>query len=103
MIAPVAAPRSLVLCGGGITGAMYEFGALHALDHACGGKFLSTQYDVYVGTSGGAVVAALMANGVSPAEVGRAILHNSDDPLNFRQEDIVRIDWREIRHSFVKG
>jgi len=103
MSAPAAAPRSLVLCGGGITGAMYEFGALHALDHACGGKFSSTQYDVYVGTSGGAVVAALMANGVTPAEVGRAILHNSDDPLNFRQDDIVRIDWREIRHSFVKG
>ena len=103
MSAPAAAPRSLVLCGGGITGAMYEFGALHALDHACGGKFSSTQYDVYVGTSGGAVVAALMANGVTPAEVGRAILQNSDDLLNFRQEDIVRIDWREIRHSFVKG
>ena len=75
MSAMAAAPRSLVLCGGGITGAMYEFGALHALDHACGGKFSSTQYDVYVGTSGGAVVAALMANGVTPAEVGRAILH----------------------------
>jgi len=101
--APGPSPRSLVLCGGGITGAMYEFGALHALDHATAGQFSSTAYDVYVGTSGGAVVAALMVNGVTPAEVGRAILHNSDDPLNFRQEDIVRIDWKEIRHSFLKG
>jgi predicted acylesterase/phospholipase RssA len=82
---------------------MYEFGALHALDHATNGQFPSTGYDIYVGTSGGAVVAALMANGVTPAQVGRAILHNSDDLLNFRQEDIVRIDWKEIRHSFLKG
>ena len=99
MTAATGSPRSLVLCGGGITGAMYEFGALHALDHACGGKFSSTQYDVYVGTSGGAVVAALMANGVTPAEVGRAILHNSDDLLNFRQEDVVVLDSDDVRAS----
>jgi predicted acylesterase/phospholipase RssA len=98
-----SSPRSLVLCGGGITGAMYEFGALHALDHACGGQLLSTGFDIYVGTSGGAVVAALMANGVTPAEVGRAILGNRPEPLNFRQDDIVQIDWKEIRQSLGRA
>jgi predicted acylesterase/phospholipase RssA len=96
-------PRSLVLCGGGITGAMYEFGALHALDHACGGELLSTSFDIYVGTSGGAVVAALMVNGVTPGDVGRAILGNRPEPLNFRQDDIVQIDWKEIRQSIGRA
>jgi predicted acylesterase/phospholipase RssA len=82
---------------------MYEFGALHALDHACGGALLSTGFDIYVGTSGGAVVAALMANGVTPAEVGRAILGNRPEPLNFRQDDIVQIDWKEIRQSLGRA
>jgi predicted acylesterase/phospholipase RssA len=90
-------PLSLVLCGGGITGAMYEFGALHALDHLISGGRRVTDFDIYVGTSAGAIVAALLANGVPPGEVGRAILRNSDGPLNFRQEDIVQLDWRDLR------
>jgi predicted acylesterase/phospholipase RssA len=94
------APLSLVLCGGGITGAMYEFGALHALDHLLSGSRRVTDFDFYVGTSAGAIVAALMANGVPPGEVGRAILRNTDGPLNFRQEDIVQLDWRDLRAAF---
>ena len=30
---------SLILSGGGITGAMYEFGALQAIDHFIAGPF----------------------------------------------------------------
>ncbi len=63
---------SLVLSGGGITGAMYEFGALQALDHFFEGSFTVNDFDIYVGTSGGAIVAALLANGVPPGEIGRA-------------------------------
>jgi len=96
---PPGGPLSLVLCGGGITGAMYEFGALQALDHFLGGSFTVNDFDIYVGTSGGAVVAALLASGVAPGDVGRAIVHNSDSLLNFRQEDIVEIDWREMRKA----
>ena len=68
-------PRiSLLLAGGGITGAMYEFGALQALDHFFAGTYSVNKFDIYVGTSAGAIVAALMANGVSPGEVGRSII-----------------------------
>ena len=94
---------SLVLAGGGITGAMYEFGALQALDHFFGGSFTVNDFSIYVGTSAGAVVGALMANGVSPGEVGRAIIHNTDSPLNFKQEDIVALDWPEIKASLLKA
>jgi NTE family protein len=94
---------SLVLGGGGITGAMYEFGALQALDHFFAGSFRVNDFDVFVGTSGGAVVAALMANSVPPGEVGRSIIHNTDSPLNFKQDDILEIDWREIRSSVMRA
>ncbi len=94
---------SLVLSGGGITGAMYEFGALQALDHFLAGSFRVNDFDIFVGTSGGAVVAALMANGVPPGEVGRAIIHNTESTLNFKQEDILEIDWKELRASVVRA
>jgi NTE family protein len=96
-------PLSLVLCGGGITGAMYEFGALHALDHLLGRNRRVTSFDIYVGTSGGAVVAALLANGVAPGEVGRAILRNSPGPLNFKQEDIIQLDWHDLRAAMWRA
>jgi len=94
---------SLVLAGGGITGAMYEFGALQALDHFFAGSFTVNDFDIYVGTSGGAVVAALIANGVPPGEVGRAIIHNTESLLNFKQDDILEIDWQEIKSSLLKA
>jgi len=94
---------SLVLAGGGITGAMYEFGALQALDHFFAGSFRVNDFDIFVGTSGGAVVAALMANRVPPGEVGRAIIHNTDHPLNFKQDDILEIDWQEIKRSLLRA
>jgi predicted acylesterase/phospholipase RssA len=94
---------TLILMGGGITGAMYEFGALQALDHFFSGSFTVNDFDIYVGTSGGAVVGALMANGVSPGEIGPAIIHNTDSVLNFKQEDILEVDWGEVKASLGKA
>lgn len=53
-----------MLAGGGITGFLYEVGVLTALD-GLAGRALSNDFDVYVGTSAGAVLAALLANGGS--------------------------------------
>ncbi len=94
---------SMILCGGGITGAMYEFGALQALDHFFAGSFTVNDFGSYVGTSAGAVVAALMANGVPPRDVGRAIVGNADDLLNFKQDDILTVNPKEIKGSIVRG
>lgn len=95
-------PLSLVLAGGGITGAMYEFGALHALDHFLSDGLRVTDFDIFVGTSAGAVVATLVANGVSPQAVGRAILESADSPLNFRQEDVVQLDGNDVKASIKR-
>ena len=84
--------RALVLVGGGITGAMYEFGCLRAFDDFFEGSFSSLDFDIYIGTSAGAVVATLMVNGVSPAFVMDVIATSRRHPLNFRHEDIFRFE-----------
>ncbi len=49
---------ALVLGGGGFTGGMYEIGALRALDLLAVNSTVN-DFDVYVGTSAGAFIAAL--------------------------------------------
>jgi NTE family protein len=58
---------ALVCAGGGVTGAVYEIGCLRALDELLGRSVLDL--DLYVGISGGAVVASLTAAGISPGEM----------------------------------
>jgi NTE family protein len=58
---------ALVLGGGGFTGGVYEIGALRALDLLAVDSTVN-EFDVYVGTSAGAMIAALAANGVTPRD-----------------------------------
>ena len=58
----------IALAGGGPLGAIYEIGALVALEKALKGLTL-TDLDVYVGVSSGGFVAAGLANGISPREM----------------------------------
>jgi predicted acylesterase/phospholipase RssA len=76
--------RALVLAGGGVIGGMYEVGALAALDETLPG-FRANDFDLYVGSSAGSVVAALMANGVRPRELYAILDEERDDPLNFNR------------------
>lgn len=67
-------PRiGLALAGGGPEGAVYEIGALRALDEAIEGLDLN-QLDLYVGVSAGAFIGACLANGLTPAQMCRAIV-----------------------------
>jgi predicted acylesterase/phospholipase RssA len=59
---------ALVCGGGGLTGGVFELGALRALDRALGGGVLA-DLDCYVGASAGALVATLMAAGASPEDM----------------------------------
>ncbi len=79
--------RALVLAGGGVIGGMYEVGALAALDEALPG-FCCNDFDLYVGSSAGAVVGSLMANGVRPQDLFRILDEERDDPLNFSRASI---------------
>jgi len=56
---------ALVLAGGGLTGAVYEIGALRAINDLLTDRTVN-DFDIYVGTSAGALVGALLANGITP-------------------------------------
>lgn len=82
---------ALVLAGGGITGFLYEVGVLTALDELAG-RALSNDFDVYVGTSAGAVLAALLANAAHAAEIFAAMTQNeAGSPFYFESRDILGV------------
>lgn len=82
-----ARTRALVLAGGGVTGGMYEVGALAALDERLP-RFRANDFDLYVGSSAGAVVATLMANGIRPADLYQILDEEREDPLNFHRGSV---------------
>jgi predicted acylesterase/phospholipase RssA len=79
---------ALVLGGGGITGAAYQLGVLNAMN-AMSASASVNDFDLYVGTSAGAVIASCLANGITPEDL---ILANLDD----ERSSLPRIDADEI-------
>jgi len=87
---------ALVLGGGGFTGGVYEIGALRALDLLAVDRTVN-QFDIYVGTSAGAMIAALAANGVTPEQMMRGL--NEDVAQPFPEVDfgmLLRPNYREF-------
>jgi predicted acylesterase/phospholipase RssA len=86
---------ALVLSGGGIPGWMYEIGALTALDEFFLDGFSTARFDIYVGTSAGASVAALLASGIRPRAVYDAIMQEAPSTFNFARRDVYGFGTRE--------
>jgi NTE family protein len=79
---------------------VYEIGALRALDLLAVGRTVN-QFDVYVGTSAGAMIAALAANGVTPEQMMRAV----DSRQGFQDVDfgsLLRPNYREFVSKGVR-
>ncbi|HRD95412.1 MAG TPA: patatin-like phospholipase family protein [Rubrivivax sp.] len=82
---PQTRPRvGLALAGGGPLGAIFEIGALCALEEAVRELDLNA-LDGYVGVSAGGVVAAGLANGMTPRQLCTAFIEN-DGP----RSDIIK-------------
>jgi NTE family protein len=93
---PQHGKTALVLAGGGLTGAVYEIGTLRAIDDLLVDRTVN-DFDIYVGTSAGALVAALLASGLSPETMLQSIAGDSDVPPITR-EDMFRINgWDLLR------
>ncbi|HLC42137.1 MAG TPA: patatin-like phospholipase family protein [Methylomirabilota bacterium] len=80
--------RALALAGGGVTGGMFEVGCLAALDQALPG-FRTNEFDIYIGTSSGSLVASLVANGVTPEALAQTISSGSLDPYNLKRHHVL--------------
>ena len=59
---------ALVLSGGAVTGGAFKLGGLAALDDCFTSRKI-VDFDVYVGLSAGAFLAAPLASGISPGEL----------------------------------
>jgi len=89
-----ASKIALVCAGGGVTGAVYEIGCLRALDEILGPKL--RELDLYVGISGGAFVASLLAAGVSPREMYDEAILPSRGTLGAASADVFRWSGPEL-------
>lgn len=77
-----SSPRvALALAGGGPLGAVYEIGALCALEESLEG-IAFTRLDHYVGVSAGGFIAAGLANGISPRELCASFIENRSHRLD---------------------
>ena len=86
---PGAGKLAIALAGGGPLGAFYEIGALHALEEAIVGREL-TDFDVYVGVSSGALVAAGLANGFDTTTLGSTFIHDESTQIPFAPSTLMR-------------
>jgi predicted acylesterase/phospholipase RssA len=83
------------MAGGGPEGAIYEIGALRALDEAIEGLDLN-RLQVYVGVSAGAFLAANLANDLTTKQMVRAIVKKEPGEHPFIAEKFLRPAIGEI-------
>jgi NTE family protein len=91
---------ALVLGGGGFTGGVYQIGALRALDLLSVNRSVN-QFDIYVGTSAGSLIAALAANGVTPEQMMRVV--NNQGPTPFRDINLEMLLRPNVKEYAVKA
>jgi NTE family protein len=91
---------ALVCAGGGVTGALYEIGCLKALDETL--DLDLTRLDCYVGVSGGAFVASLLASGFGPGEIYREITTGGASPFGVPAAAIFRLGVAEYARRALR-
>lgn len=90
-------PRiALALAGGGPLGAIYEIGALCALEESLDGLSFAG-IDAYVGVSAGGFIAAGLANGMTARELCASFIENNAAEHDvFDPSVLIRPAWGEI-------
>jgi predicted acylesterase/phospholipase RssA len=85
---------ALVLAGGGLTGAVYEIGALRAIDDLLIDRTVN-DFDIYVGTSAGSLVSSFIASGVSPETMLQVIDGTYPKTVSIERKHIFSLNWME--------
>ncbi|NUQ74999.1 MAG: patatin-like phospholipase family protein [Polyangiaceae bacterium] len=111
-IAPKHSKVALCLPGGGLTGALYQVGALAALEDGVLG-IDGQSFRFYLGQGSGATVAAAIAGGISVERLYRALLDPADNFFPLDRSHILRVDidewnraigtsWVAVRHALAR-
>lgn len=87
------------LPGGGITGALYQLGALAALEDEIQG-FRANALSGYVAVGSGAAIAAALAGGLEVQRIYRGLLDPGDTFFPLERRHVVRVDLGEWRRTF---
>jgi len=93
---------ALCLLGGGAMGAMYQIGALAALEDTIEG-FQASNFDLFLGSSAGASVAASLAGGLPVQRIYRAFLDPADVYFGLERGHLLRVDIGEWRRTVVSA
>jgi predicted acylesterase/phospholipase RssA len=80
-----------------VTGAVYEIGALRALEELLDRSVLD--FDLYVGISGGAFVASLLAHGISPREMYDQVASRDRTPFGVSHAPLFRLGLADFLKS----
>lgn len=91
---------ALVLTGGGFVGGVYQIGALRALDLLAANTTVN-DFDMYVGTSCGAFISALIANGARPEDM-MAML-DGEERAGFEPLDLKKLMRPNYKDLFDRG
>ncbi len=92
---------ALVLAGGGLSGAMYEIGALRAIDDILTDRTVN-DFDIYVGTSAGAIVGALLANGATPATMLQGLAGDLPGIRPIQRRDLFQLNVQDVLKLGIK-
>lgn len=92
----------LALAGGAAQGAIYEIGALRALDEALDG-FNLHESGIFVGVSAGGFLASCLANGLSTAQMCRAIVKQEPGEHPFVPEIFFKPALGEISRRLLQA
>lgn len=93
---------ALCLLGGGAMGAMFQIGALAALEDTVEG-FHANNFDLFLGSSAGASVAAALAGGQPVQRIYRAFLDPADVYFGLERGHLLRVDVAEWRRTLVSA
>ena len=86
---------ALVLAGGGLAGGVYELGALRAINDLLVNQTVN-DFDIYVGTSAGSLVAAGLAKGLTPQTMIQAIEGDHPELRRLRRRDLFSFNSGEL-------
>ncbi len=92
---------ALVLAGGGLSGAMYEIGALRAIDDILTDRTVN-DFDIYVGTSAGAIVCSLLANGATPETMLQGLSGDLPGIRPIQRRDLFHLNIQDVLKLGIK-